>query len=169
MSNSVVSPQIILIIHNVRSAANVGSMLRTADGSGVKEVWLTGYTPTPAHPEKRYLTTAEKSLAKTALGAERTVVWRKHKAIGSLLASLRTSGYQIVALEQARHSVALENISEHTSVAVIVGNEVRGIHQSILEQCDVIIELPMYGQKQSLNVAVACGIALYGIRCKMKK
>ena len=156
---------IVLIIHNVRSAANVGSMFRSADGAGVREIWLTGYTPCPAGPNRKYLTKAEKSLAKTALGAENSVVWRKEKSFRVVAARLRASGCRIVGLEQDERSVSLRMIMrENHSLALVVGNEVKGLHRLILDQCDVIGELPMYGRKNSLNVSVACGIALYVLR-----
>lgn len=159
---------IVLILHNVRSAANVGSMFRTADGAGVREIWLTGYTPSPAGLNQKYLTKAEKSLAKTALGAEYSVVWRRRASLGSVIARLRASGCLIVGLEQDEKSVSLEMIPKDRPVALIVGNEVRGIDRRILGQCDAIGELPMRGKKNSLNVSVACGIALYAFRGIMK-
>ena len=162
--------RIALVIHNVRSAANVGSMLRTADGAGVSQVWLSGYTPTPASPGCRYLTRAEKSLAKAALGAEYSIDWRHSRTIGTALARLRAEGYHLVALEQSDRSIDLDQVSRTAGdVAIIVGNEVRGIDTRILVRCDAIVELPMHGRKHSLNVAVAAGIALYTIRGTMKK
>lgn len=162
--------RIALVIHNVRSAANVGSMLRTADGAGVSEVWISGYTPAPALPGCRYLTRAEKSLAKSALGAEHSVDWRRQQSIGAVLKHLRSKGYCLVALEQSGQSVDLDRASRIAKdVAIIVGNEVRGIDARVLVQCDAVAELPMYGEKHSLNVAVAAGIALYAIRGTMKK
>lgn len=162
--------RIALVIHNVRSAANVGSMLRTADGAGVSQVWLSGYTPAPALLGCRYLTRAEKSLAKAALGAEHSVNWRRKQSIGTVLRHLRAEGYRLVALEQSAQSINLDQVSRTAGdVAIIVGNEVRGIDARVLSQCDAIAELPMYGQKHSLNVAVVAGIALYAIRGTMKK
>lgn len=160
---------LVLVVHNVRSAANVGSMLRTADGAGVREVWLTGYTPAPALPNRKFLTTAEKSLAKVALGAEHTVVWYKQAAIGMVLSRFRSEGYQLIALEQSDKSIALDAVSYDRPIVLIVGNEVRGIDHRILKQCDRVVEIPMHGQKHSLNVAISCGIALYAIRGTMEK
>ena len=155
---------IVLIIHNVRSAANVGSMFRTADGAGVREIWLTGYTPLPVGSVQKYMTKAEKSLAKVALGAERFVVWQHSPTLRKVIVKLRASGYLLVGLEQDRRSVTLEMIDNSQPLALIVGNEARGLDKRILNQCDVIVELPMYGKKNSLNVSVACGIALYALR-----
>ncbi|MBP7811541.1 MAG: TrmH family RNA methyltransferase [Candidatus Moranbacteria bacterium] len=159
---------IVLIIHNVRSAANVGSMFRTADGTGVRKIWLTGYTPCPAESDRKYLTKAEKSFAKTALGAEHFVVWKKKADIRSVITRLRSSGYLIVGLEQDERAVMLEMMQRSRPVALIVGNEVRGLDRRILAQCDMIGELPMWGKKNSLNVSVACGIALYTLQGIMK-
>jgi len=162
--------RIALVIHNVRSAANVGSMLRTADGAGVSQVWLSGYTPSPAAPDCRYPTVAEKALAKTALGAEWSVSWHRCQSIGTVLERLRAEGYCLVALEQSDGSVSAEEAGRMgDAIAIVAGNEVRGIDRRVLERCDAIIELPMYGRKHSLNVAVAAGIALYAIRGTMKK
>ncbi|MDQ5902288.1 MAG: hypothetical protein QG606_504 [Patescibacteria group bacterium] len=163
-------PDKVLIIHNVRSAANVGSMFRTADGAGIQEIWLTGYTPSPAKPSQKYLTKAEKSLAKSALGAEYFVAWRKNPSIGNVITRLRLTGHCIIGLEQDKQSRPLTSIiEENVSFALIVGNEVRGLDRRILRQCDAIGELPMYGKKNSLNVSVACGIALYALQGIIKK
>ena len=164
------TPNKVLIIHNVRSAANVGSMFRTADGAGIQEIWLTGYTPSPAKQNQKYLTKAEKSLAKSALGAEYFVAWRRNSSISSVITRLRLMGYYIIGLEQNKQSRPLASIrEENVSFALIVGNEVRGLDHRILGQCDAIGELPMYGKKNSLNVSVACGIALYALQGIMKK
>lgn len=161
---------IALVIHNVRSAANVGSMLRTADGAGVSQVWFTGYTPSPAPAERRYLTRAEKSLAKAALGAERSVLWQRCRSIGSVMKRLHAEGYHLVALEQSARSIGMDEVGgREGDIALVVGNEVRGIDTRILNQCDTILELPMHGEKHSLNVSVAAGIALYVIRGTIEK
>ncbi|MBP6889034.1 MAG: TrmH family RNA methyltransferase [Candidatus Moranbacteria bacterium] len=159
----------ILVIHNIRSAANVGSMFRTADGAGVQEIWLTGYTPSPAKWNQKYLTKAEKSLAKAALGAEYFIPWKRGALLGSLISQLRSLGYLVIGLEQSEQSVSFDEIKAEQTFVLIVGNEVRGLDSRILKQCDVIGELPMYGKKNSLNVSVACGIALYALRDIIKK
>lgn len=163
------TPNKVLIIHNVRSAANVGSMFRTADGAGIREIWLTGYTPSPAKLNQKYLTKAEKSLAKSALGAEYFVAWRKSSSISDVIMRLRSTGHCIIGLEQDTQSIPIASLHENASFALIVGNEVRGLDRRILRQCDVIGEISMYGKKNSLNVAVACGIALYALQGIIKK
>jgi tRNA G18 (ribose-2'-O)-methylase SpoU len=165
--------RIILVIHDVRSAHNVGSMFRTADGAGVDEIVLTGFTPRPhryakrvgqACPAYEYLTAAEKSFNKTALGAEESVLWRKVVSLPRLIGSLRKAGYEIVALEQYEGSVQYDEYRPKRSVALIVGNEVLGVEKKIMECCDTVIEIPMHGAKNSLNVSVAAGIALYHLQ-----
>lgn len=160
---------LVLIIHNVRSAHNVGALFRTADGAGIQEVFLTGYTPAPPKEDALYLTDAEKSFKKTALGAEKYVVWQKQTPLRKVITMLKKRGYAIVALEQHGRSIDYRKYTARARVALIVGNEVHGIDAKILKQCDVIIEIPMHGEKKSLNVSVAGGIALYQIKGTMKK
>jgi tRNA G18 (ribose-2'-O)-methylase SpoU len=157
-----------LIIHNVRSAFNVGSLFRTADGAGVKHIFLTGYTPTPPEKNALYLTTAEKAFKKTALGAEESVAWEKSASFGTVSAKLRKKGFAIIALEQNKKSIDYRTYDPKTSVALVIGNEVRGVDAKILKQCDTILEIPMRGKKNSLNVSVAAGIALYQIMSTME-
>ncbi|MDD2766771.1 MAG: RNA methyltransferase [Candidatus Moranbacteria bacterium] len=153
----------VLIIHNVRSAHNVGSLFRTADGAGIDYIFLTGYTPKPSKKSSVFTTKAEKELTKTALGAEESVPWKKSSSLSAVLATLREEGYEIVALEQSSKSVNYKAYIPKEKVALIVGNEVLGVDIKILKQCDVILEIPMWGKKNSLNVSVAGGIALYHI------
>lgn len=161
--------RLILIIHNVRSAHNAGSMFRTADGAGAEKIYLTGYTPVPPRPDSLYLTTAEKAFQKTALGAETYIPWEKRVSLANVITTLKKKGYEIVALEQDERSRKCTSYRPKKSVALIVGNEVRGLDKKILDQCDVLIEIPMRGQKNSLNVSVAAGIALYQIMGTMEK
>lgn len=163
---------LVLIAHNVRSAHNVGALFRTADGAGVTKVFLTGYTPRPYVPKKnavddnrRYvtLTKAEKELAKTALGAEMSMRWTRMTSVKKALATLRREKYTVVGLEQSATSYDYREYAPVGPLALVVGNEVRGLDPAILKQCDAIIAIPMRGTKNSLNVAVATGIALYQI------
>ncbi|MDD5084109.1 MAG: RNA methyltransferase [Candidatus Moranbacteria bacterium] len=158
----------IVIAHNIRSAHNVGSLFRTADGTGVDKIFLTGYTPMPATKETIYLTRAHKDLAKTALGAEKNIVWEHREDVLALLKALKKDGYQIIALEQSEKSVDYRAYRPSKKIALIAGNEVRGVDADILDQCDAILEIPMRGQKNSLNVSVAFGIAAFEIRSKME-
>lgn len=155
--------RLVLMIHNVRSALNVGALFRTADGAGVERVILTGYTPVPALAGKKYLTPAEKSLTKTALGAEHSVPWKRYSSFSAAVRKLRVEGFEIAGLEQSEGSIDYREYRSRFPVALVVGNEPKGIDCRIVRQCDAVIEIPMRGMKNSLNVAVAAGIALFTI------
>lgn len=148
-----------LILYNIRSSHNVGSIFRTADGAGVNKLWLVGYTPAPLDQFKR----VNNEIAKTALGAEKTLRWEKYDNIQNLISELKKSGYQIWALEQNEKSVDYRKVKLVGKTALMVGNEVGGIEPEVLNLCDKIIEIPMRGEKESLNVAVATGVAVYGL------
>ena len=150
-----------LILHRVRSAYNVGSMFRSADGIGVDKIFITGFTQVPSKKEYALQSKAEKMLSKTALGADKYVPWEKVLNLGKLIEKLKKENFQIVALEQNENSVDYCAFKPSDKVVLIVGNEPRGIDKRILKKCDIIMELPMRGQKQSLNVAVALGVAGY--------
>jgi tRNA G18 (ribose-2'-O)-methylase SpoU len=160
--------KLVLIAHNLRSAHNVGSLLRTAEGLGVQEVILTGYTPYPmAANDKRLPHLAlktDKQIAKTALGAEKLIAWQHVLDINAALAKLKRQGVMIVALEQAADSIKLPNFQPPDKLALIVGREVEGIEPEILAICDYTLEIPMFGHKESFNVAQAAAMALYHFR-----
>jgi len=149
----------ILILHNIRSVGNVGAMFRTADAAGIDKIYLTGYTPCPLDRFGRI----RKDLAKSALGAEEFVDWEQKKSILSLLFKLKKEKYLIIGIEQAKNSIDYKKVKLKQQNAFIVGAEVTGIPKNILKKCDVIAEIPMQGKKESLNVSVACGIALFRI------
>lgn len=141
-----------LVVHNVRSIHNVGSVFRTSDAARIKHVHLTGFTGTPEH----------KDLHKTALGAQDAVSWSHHEEAVPLLQELRAEGYTIAALEQTDESEHLADVSSGIyPLCLVIGNEVRGIDDSVLEVADLAIEIPQYGTKISMNVGVAYGIAVY--------
>ena len=160
--------KIALIVHNVRSAHNVGSILRSADGFGIDRVFLTGYTPYPhadndvrlPHIAKR----ASSKIAKTALGAEESVKWKYCSDIKALLRQLRNQGFIIAALEQTAESANLADFQPRQPTALIVGSEVGGIYKNILLAADSKVSIPMLGAKDSFNVAVAAAVALYHLR-----
>ncbi|MDD3487402.1 MAG: RNA methyltransferase [Candidatus Moranbacteria bacterium] len=145
--------EIIVVCHNIRSAFNIGSIFRTADGAGVAGVYLTGYSPAPPHP----------GISKTALGAEGSVFWKKFSKIDDSFRFLKKNNYEIAALEQDEKSISLDKFKPKRKIALILGNEVRGLSPAILRKCDKIIEIPMQGKKESLNVSVAFGIAAYSL------
>lgn len=153
--------QNIVILHNIRSVENVGSMFRTADAAGINKIYLTGYTPTPLDRFGR----KRKDLAKSALGAEEFVAWEQKKNISTLIAKLKTENFKIIAIEQDTKSVDYRKLkaNRYKLKAFIVGTETTGIPKNILKQCDIIAEIPMHGRKESLNVSVALGIALFRI------
>ena len=147
----------ILILHDIRSIENVGAMFRTADAAGINKIYLTGYTPAPLDRFGR----KRGDLAKAALGAEEFVKWESKKSLPALLRILRREKFQIIAIEQDKKSVDYKKVKLTNKNAFIVGTEVSGIPKNILEKCDIIAEIPMHGKKESLNVSVACGIALF--------
>jgi tRNA G18 (ribose-2'-O)-methylase SpoU len=154
----------ILILHNIRSVQNVGAMFRTADAAGINKIYLTGYTPAPLDRFGR----KRKDLAKSALGAEEFVPWEFKKNLPALLRVLKREKYLIVGIEQDKKSIDYKKVSTRggpaygwKKLAFIVGAEVTGIPKNILKQCDIIAEIPMRGKKESLNVSVALGIALF--------
>ncbi len=159
-----------LILHRIRSVYNVGSMFRTADGIGVDKIFLTGFTQRPSDKEYILQTKAEKMLSKTALGANKYVPWEGYKNISAVFDRLKKEKIEIVALEQDEKSIDYRKFKLKKGmkgIALLVGNEPKGVDKRILKKCDTIIEIPMHGQKNSLNVAVALGVAGYGIKEKI--
>lgn len=156
---------IVVIAHNIRSTYNVGSILRTADGFGVAKVFLTGYTPYPEIAGDTRLPHIRQQITnrihKTALGAEKTLLTEHMPDPHHIFTHLKEAGYHIVALEQHPGSIKLDTFSAKTSIALLLGEEVHGITPELLAMCDTIVEIPMRGHKESFNVSVAAGIALY--------
>lgn len=144
---------IIVVLENIRSAYNVGSVLRTADAFLLQAVYTTGYTAHPPH----------KQVAKTALGADETVLTKHFGNTAEVINELKTQGYKIFAAEQAEGSYKLQAISfeKNEKLAVIFGNEVTGVEQNTIQSCDGCIEIPQLGMKHSLNIAVAAGVLLW--------
>ena len=151
--------EIRLILDNIRSVHNVGSIFRTAETAGVKTVYCLGTTPLPVDRfgQKR------KDFIKVSLGAEDLVKWEYQKTGTSLIKKLKKQGFKIIALEQAEKSVDYRKIKNVRDVVLIVGNEVGGVSKSLLKLADQIAEIPMKGKKESLNVAVATGIMVFGM------
>jgi 23S rRNA (guanosine2251-2'-O)-methyltransferase len=164
-----ISRDIVVIAHDIRSTHNVGSLLRTAEGLGVNHVYLTGYTPYPpllvADPRLPHI--AQKlgrQIHKTALGAETLVPWTQTADLSGCIEQLKRTGYQIVALEQADASTQLPDFEPTARVALLLGREVEGIEPAVLALCDRIVEIPMFGAKESFNVVQAAAMALYQFR-----
>lgn len=143
---------LIVVLDNVRSLHNVGSVFRTADAFLIESVFLCGITSPPPHPE----------IHKTALGAENTVAWKYFENTLDAIKELKNQNYTILAVEQAENSRMLNELElPQGKYAVILGNEVKGVDQTVLDECDSCIEIPQYGTKHSLNVSVATGIVLW--------
>lgn len=155
--------EIIVVAHNIRSTHNVGSIFRTAEGFGVTKIILSGYTPYPAIkddtrlPHIREKITAQ--IHKTALGAEGLVPFEYQPELN--LSWLKSNGHRIVGLELDDRAVNIDDYRPTEKIALLLGEEVEGIDETIRDQCDDLIQIPMRGKKESFNVSVACGIALY--------
>jgi tRNA G18 (ribose-2'-O)-methylase SpoU len=142
-----------VICDNIRSLENIGSIFRTSDALGVSKIYLCGISGKPPHHK----------ISKTALGAEESVRWEYCRQIGRLIDKLKKDKISIIALEQDKKAVSCEKFKPKFPLALIVGNEVKGVSKKTLKKCDKIIYLPMSGQKESLNVSVAFGVAGYQI------
>ncbi|HPS21458.1 MAG TPA: TrmH family RNA methyltransferase [Candidatus Paceibacterota bacterium] len=149
----------ILILPDIRSAQNVGAIFRTADAVGISKIFLTGVSPCPVDKFNR----TRKDIAKSALGAELTIPWEYKQNLSALLNKLKKEKYKIIAIEQDKNSVDYKKVKLSEKNVFIVGTEVTGLPKNILRKCDVIAEIPMKGKKESLNVSVATGIALFRI------
>ena len=148
----------IIVLDNVRSQSNVGSVFRTADAFLTESIYLWGITARPPHRE----------IQKTALGATESVSWKYFKSTHDAVSDLKSANYKIVGIEQAEGSVSLSDfiVEKDTKYAVIFGHEVNGVDQKILDECDYIIEIPQFGTKHSFNIAVSAGIVLWELNKK---
>ena len=147
-----------VVLNNIRSLHNVGTIFRTCDGAGVAKIWLCGITGYPP----------QGGIAKTALGAQNHVPWEYREDVLGLVKELKSAGYQIVLLEQMQGSASHDKFKAKFPVCLVVGNEVDGIAESLQSLTDAAIEIEMDGIKNSLNVAVAFGIAVYQLRSQFK-
>jgi tRNA G18 (ribose-2'-O)-methylase SpoU len=157
--------EIVVLLHNIRSLHNVGSIFRTADAAGISKLYLCGITPTPLDRFGKVIP----QLAKVALGAEKTVPWEAVKSPGAvlkLIGNLKKERYKILAVEQSEKSIPYFKYKSADKIALIIGNEVKGLPKSTLKYADKILEIPMRGRKESLNVSVAFGIAIFRLLYK---
>ncbi len=163
---------LVVIAHNIRSTYNVGAILRSCDGFGVTTFYATGYTPYPIIPGDTRLPHVRDKLtrhiAKTALGAERTVPVEHALDVLAVLKHYRDQGFTVAALEQSESSVMLPGYRAPKKLALILGEEVHGVAPELLALCDVTLEIPMRGRKESFNVSVAAGIAMYALISSQK-
>jgi tRNA G18 (ribose-2'-O)-methylase SpoU len=160
--------QLVVIAHDIRSCHNVGSLLRTAEGLGVFKVYLTGYTPYPlgAKGDDRLPHEAAKThkqIQKTALGAESSQPW-EHGSLPAVLKRLKKDGYTLAALEQAATATRLPDFTPPHKTALLLGREVEGIAEELLKQMDILLEIPMFGSKESFNVVQSAAMAMYHCR-----
>lgn len=146
-------PQKAVLLDNIRSAWNVGSIFRSADGFGFRPVYVCGITPTPE----------VEAVTKTSLGAEDSVPWSYHKDAVKLVLGLKKEGWKILALEEDDRAISIETRIKMDNAVLIVGNEITGVDPELLDLCDDILYIPMVGDKKSFNVAVAFGIAAYAM------
>lgn len=158
-------PAIIVIAHNIRSSHNIGSLFRTCEGFGVERIVLSGYSPYPELPDDSRLPHLARKITdqihKTALGAEAMVPFEHCDT--PPLETLRRAGYTVVGLEQDPSAHNLRDYAPPVKIALLLGEEVAGIDSDLRSRCDALVEIPMYGKKESFNVSVAAGIALYGL------
>lgn len=156
--------EIAVVLHNIRSLYNVGSIFRTADAAGIRKIYLCGITPAPVDR----LGKIRPQFAKVSLGAERSVVWEKSASTTGVIKKLRAGGFKIFAVEQSKGSIPYYKIrgirmDSRIRIALVLGNEVRGLSPSILKLADKILEISLRGNKESLNVSVAAGIVIFSL------
>ncbi|MCB9798661.1 RNA methyltransferase [Candidatus Nomurabacteria bacterium] len=146
-------PQFSLVLPNIRSCHNVGAMFRTADVFGFEKLYLVGYTAQPPKPQ----------IDKVSLGAEQWVSWEHAEDLEKLIRELQKDGTKVIALEKSEMSTDIRDfqIREEENIALVVGNEVTGVAPEIQQLCDGVVHIPMYGKKESLNVSIAAGVAMY--------
>ncbi len=149
---------IIIVLDNIRSLNNIGSVFRTSDAFLIEAVYLCGITAQPPH----------RDIQKTALGATESVDWKYFDTTIEAIEELKTNGYQIASIEQTENSTMLNEFNPtNEKIAVVFGNEVKGVEQEVINQSDVVIEIPQYGTKHSLNISVSCGVVIWDLFCKM--
>lgn len=146
-----------VLLHNIRSTHNVGSVFRTSDALGISKIYLSGYTPIPTDKFGRN----RKDISKVALGAEKSIPWEQVESPEKLIKDLKKKKWQIVCIEQSKDSSDYKKVKIKLPTLFIVGNEVTGTENNILKLCDVVAEIPMMGGKESLNVSVAFGVAMF--------
>jgi tRNA G18 (ribose-2'-O)-methylase SpoU len=151
---------IVLILHNIRSVYNVGSIFRTADAGGVSKIYLIGVTPTP----KDRFGGFRKDFSKVALGAEKIVEWERVEEFFRVCEKLKKDGFEVLAVEQDKRSIPYNEYrlnKKNSRIALVFGEETKGLQKSVLDKCDEVLEIPMRGKKESLNVSVAVGIVVF--------
>ena len=151
---------IIIVLDNIRSLNNIGSVFRTSDAFLVEKIYLCGITATPPH----------KDIHKTALGATETVTWEYAKDTLEVVEKLKAEGVKVISIEQAENATMLNNFTpeKNTTYALVFGNEVKGVQQTVVDASDTVIEIPQYGTKHSLNISVSCGVVIWDVFSKLE-
>ena len=151
---------IIIVLDNIRSLNNIGSVFRTSDAFLIEKIYLCGITATPPH----------KDINKTALGSTDTVAWEHVEDTITLIERLKQDNVTICSIEQAENATILNDfkVEEHTTYAIVFGNEVKGVQQEVVSTSDIVIEIPQFGTKHSLNISVSCGVVVWDLFSKMK-
>ncbi|MFT4943811.1 MAG: 23S rRNA (guanosine2251-2'-O)-methyltransferase [Flavobacteriales bacterium] len=152
---------LIIILDNIRSLNNIGSVFRTADAFLIEKIYLCGITAQPPH----------KDIQKTALGATDSVLWEYAESTMAVVRKLKNEGVYVASIEQAENAISLESFhtKSHQKYAVVLGHEVKGVQQEIVSASDVVIEIPQYGTKHSLNISVSCGVVIWDLFCKIRR
>ena len=158
-----------VILENIRSMHNVGSVFRTSDAVGVEKIYLCGYTPAPIHEQLGHL---RPQIEKVALGATSSVAWEKRTSAWRLVDELKKQGHTIIVLEQSAGSVGVQTVrlskQQWNNAVLVVGHELKGVSKGVLKRAGIVADIPMQGQKHSLNVSVAFGVAMYTLYFTMK-
>jgi len=149
---------LIVILDNIRSLNNIGSVFRTSDAFRIEKIYLCGYTAQPPHRE----------IQKTALGATKSVEWEHNEDILEVIKNLQSQKVKVVAIEQTENAIMLDKfrVNKKQKIAIIMGNEVQGVQQEVINICDNVIEIPQIGTKHSLNISVSCGVVLWDLFTK---
>jgi len=152
---------LIVILDNIRSLNNIGSVFRTSDAFLIEKIYLCGITAKPPH----------KDIHKTALGSTETDDWEYVKDTLDVVKSLQAQGVKVISIEQTENATMLNDFTPQpqTTYAIVFGNEVKGVQQEVVNESDVVIEIPQYGTKHSLNISVSCGVVIWDLFCKLKK
>ncbi len=156
---SIKKTRVVIVLDNIRSLNNIGSVFRTSDAFLIEKVYLCGITAKPPH----------RDIQKTALGATETVEWEHNENTVEVIKSLNTQGYKIASIEQAEDSIMLNDfeVSSNEKLALIFGNEVNGVSQEVVDASDVVIEIPQFGTKHSLNISVCAGVVIWDVYKKL--
>ena len=151
----------VAILHNIRSLFNVGSMFRTADAAGIEKLYLCGITPTPFDVFGK----PRAQIVKVALGAEKSVPWEKIRRTSDAIKRAKREGYTVLAVELSPRAIPYYQYAMgKKKICLVVGHEVNGLSSALMKRCDAVLEIPMYGKKESLNVGVAFGIVAFGLK-----